>query len=517
MSHSGKWRAGGWRAPLLAAVLGVSSALALPPFHVLPLLPVAICGLLALLGAQRGWRGAARIGFCFGFGHHLLGLYWITDAIMLEAARFWWLVPVAVPLLAAALAAFVAATCALARLARPGWPRAVTLAGGWVLADLLRSVAFTGFPWNPLGSVWALPGAAGDVLLQPAALLGVHGLTLATVLLCATPLLGRRAWLAGAAALLAWGGFGLWRLDRATEPNLPLSVVVAQGDIAEGQKWDRTRAVASFEAYLDLTREGAAAARAATPGVPVVVVWPETASPFLLDADARARAAIAEAVGSGGTVLAGSIRFDARQQPRNSLMAMRTAGPPLAVYDKWHLVPFGEYQPSWARVGVQLVQGDGLTPGPGPRTLHVAGLPPFGALICYEAIFPAWIVDEADRPDWLVNITNDAWFGDSSGPRQHLAAARMRAVEEGLPLFRAANTGISADFDAFGRELGRLPIGAKGVLLRPLPGRLPPTLASRLGLLGPGLAALAMALLGICHGQGVPRLLRQKAKVSQES
>ena len=488
---------GGWRALLSAAVLGLLSALALPPFHALPLLPLALCGLLTLLGAQRGWRGAARIGFGFGFGHHLLGLYWITDAIMLEAARFWWLVPVAVPLLAAALAVFVAAPCALARLARPGWPRAVALAGGWVLADLLRSVAFTGFPWNPLGSVWALPGAAGDVLLQPAALLGVHGLTLATVLLCATPLLGRRGWLAAVAALLAWGGFGLWRLDSAVGPSPQVSVVVAQGDIAEGQKWDRARALASFDTYLGLTRDGAAAARAAAPGAPVVVIWPETASPFLLETDGNARAAIAEAVGAGGTVLAGSIRFDARQQPRNSLVAVRTAGPPLATYDKWHLVPFGEYQPTWARIGIQLVPGDGLAPGPGPRTLHVPDLPPFGALICYEAIFPAWIVDEADRPDWLVNVTNDAWFGDSSGPRQHLAAVRMRAVEEGLPLFRAANTGISADFDAFGRELGRLPIGAKGVLLRPLPGRLPPTPASRLGLLGPGLLALAMTSLGL--------------------
>ncbi len=507
---------GGWRAWLLAAALGVASALALPPFHALPLLPVAVCGLLALLGAQPGWRGAARIGFCFGFGHHLLGLYWITDAIMLEAARFWWLVPIAVPALAAVLAVFVALPCALARLARPGWPRAATLAGGWVLADLSRSVVLTGFPWNPLGSIWALPGALGDVALQPASLLGVHGLTLATMLLCATPSLGRRAWLTAAAALLAWGGFGLWRLGGAPATNLPLSVVVAQGNIAEGQKWDRARALSSFETYLQLTREGAAAARATSPDVPVVVVWPETASPFLLDSDANARGAIADAVGLRGTVLAGSVRFDAAGQPRNSLMALRGAGPPLASYDKWHLVPFGEYQPSWARVGVQLVQGDGLAPGPGPRTLHVAGLPPFGALICYEAIFPAWIVDEADRPDWLVNVTNDAWFGDSSGPRQHLAAARMRAVEEGLPLFRAANTGISADFDAFGHELGRLPIASRGVLLRPLPGRLPPTLASRLGLLGPGALAALVAACGLAWGR-VPEPLRRKTRVAHES
>jgi len=482
---------------LLAVGLGALSALALPPYFALPLLPVAVCGLLALIRQRRNWSGAAKVGFCFGFGHHVVGLYWITDAIMLDAAQFWWLVPIAVPLLAMVLAVFVAATCALAWLARPGWPRAATLAGGWVLADLLRSVVFTGFPWNPLGSVWAFPGRLGDVFLQPATLLGVHGLTLATVLLCATPSLGRRAWLAGAVALSAWGGFGLWRLDQPTAPNLPLAVAVVQGNVAEGQKWNREMAQASFGGYLDLTREGAASARAAYPGVPVVVVWPETASPFLLATDGNARAAIAEAVGAGGTVLAGSVRFDADGRPRNSMMVIRTAGPPLATYDKWHLVPFGEYQPVWARIGIQLVPGNGFAPGPGARTLHVAGLPPFGPLICYEAIFPTWIVDEADRPDWLVNITNDAWFGDSSGPRQHLAAVRMRAVEEGLPLFRAANTGISADFDAYGHELGRIPLSTRGVLLHTLPGTLPPTLASRLGLLGPGLLALAMTLLGI--------------------
>ncbi len=171
-------------------------------------------------------------------------------------------------------------------------------------------------------------------------------------------------------------------------------------------------------------------------------------------------------------------------------MGLVDDGTVAATYDKWHLVPFGEYQPSWVPLPVQLVPGN-FEPGPGPRTLHIPGVPPVGPLICYEAIFSGVIIDRADRPDWLVNITNDAWFGNSSGPRQHLVAARLRAVEEGLPLLRAANTGISAGFDARGRVLGRLGLNREGTLLLRLPGALPPTPFARWGLVIPGLLALA--------------------------
>jgi apolipoprotein N-acyltransferase len=164
------------------------------------------------------------------------------------------------------------------------------------------------------------------------------------------------------------------------------------------------------------------------------------------------------------------------------------------VVDKFHLVPFGEYQPSWLP-GIQIIPGDGFGAGPGPRTLHIDGIPPVGVLICYEAIFPGQVVDKADRPDWLVNLTNDGWFGNSTGPRQHLAAARMRAVEQGLPLMRAANTGITVGFDAFGRELGRLPLATQGYLVETLPGALPPTVFSRTGLIFPAILAFCVCFL----------------------
>jgi apolipoprotein N-acyltransferase len=470
--------------------LGAVSAAALPPVHAIPLLLLTVPGLLALIGRSTSAHEAGWRGFCFGFGYHLVGLYWITEAILIEAARFWWFVPLAVPTLASVLALFIAVPCAVAWWARPGWRRVAVLAGAWVLTDLARQFIGTGFPWNPLGSVWAVPGPVGDIALQPAAWISVHGLTLLTLLLAATPSLGRRAMAAGAVVVLLWAGAGAARLRLvAASPPPGLDVVLVQGNVPQGHNWDRTFAIDSFERHLALTRAGMARS-----GRPAVAVWPEAASPFLLEQDPDARAAIVAA--AQAPVLVGSVRFDATGRARNSLMALLDGGSPAAIYDKWHLVPFGEYQPDWFPLLVPVVPGGGFARGPGPATLRVPGLPPFGVLICYEAIFPAQVADQADRPDWLVAVTNDAWFGNSAGPRQHLAAARLRAVEEGLPLMRAANTGISAGFDAYGRELGRLGMGRSGVLVLALPGHLPPTPFARFGLTVPLLLGAGVLLAG---------------------
>jgi apolipoprotein N-acyltransferase len=489
----------GWRADLAALLSGAVSALALPPLYALPGLLIGIPALLCLIQGARGSAMAARRGWWFGLGLHLIGLYWITEAILIEAARFWWLVPFAVPALAAVLAAFIAVPAAVAWRSRPGWRAVLVLAGAWVLADLARQFAATGFPWNPLGSVWEFPGRPGDIMIQPAALVGVHGLTLATIALASLPLLGWR-WRAGGVALLAlWFGFGLLRIDQPTPPGPDLTVLLIQGNVAQGQKWDQALLVSIFRRYLDLTRQAVAQAD----GRPVVIVWPETASPAQLQTDGQARELIAEAA-SGATTLIGSVRFDENDRPRNSLFALGANGMIEGIYDKWHLVPFGEYQPDWLPLGVQVVPGGGFAPGPGPRTLHIPGLPPVGALICYEAIFPGQVTDSNDRPEWMVNVTNDAWFGDSAGPRQHLAAARLRAVEEGLPLMRAANTGISAGFDAKGHEIGRLGLRITGVLPVRLPGAIPAPIYARVGLLLPGGVAL------ICLTAGFLRLPPRK-------
>ena len=537
----------GWRADLAALGFGALAAAALPPVCAIPVLLVATPGLLALIDGASGPATAARRGWWFGFGHHLVGLYWVTEAIMIEAARFWWLVPLAVPGLSALLAVFIGAPAGVARLARRGWPRVFALAGGWVLADQARQFIGTGFPWNPWGSVWAMPGLAGDVMMQPAAWIGVPGLTFLTVLLSALPSLGWRWRTAGAVVLTAWmtagiirsqtplppppgvasaglptdgirapgvgapgrpapglgapgpgahglgaPGLGAPSLGASAIPTAGIKVVLVQGDIAEGQKWSRALAEHIFDRYLRLTREGVAQAGRG----PVVVVWPETASPYLLQTDVAAREAIAEASGHQ-PALVGAVRFDRDNRPRNSLFVVLPDGTVGAVYDKWHLVPFGEYQPSWFPLPIQVVPGGGFQFGPGPRTLHVPGLPAVGPMICYEAIFPGQVVDEADRPSWMVNVTNDAWFGNSTGPRQHLAAARLRAVEEGLPLMRAANTGISAAFDPRGHELARLGMNRSGVLVVDLPPALPAPLFARFGLLVPDLIGVFALGLGL--------------------
>ncbi len=486
----------GWRADLAAAVLGVLAATALPPFYVLPALLVAVPGLLALVGGAPGPFTAARRGFWFGFGHHVLGLYWITEAILLESARYWWFVPIAVPALSALLALFIAVPCAAAWFARPGWRRVAMLAGAWTLSEFARQFIGTGFPWNPWGSVWALPGLAGDVMIQPAAWIGTPGLTLLTVLVAALPVLGLRGWATGALILVAWIAAGIWRVSAPEPPAPGVVAVLVQGNVSQAQKWDRDTAVATFQRYLSLSAEGVAAAGSR----PSVVVWPETASVFLLQSDQGAREAIAQAIAPARGAIIGSLTFrngrpsnERGNEPFNSMVALDAEGSIAGIYDKWHLVPFGEYAPSWIPLAIQVVPGQ-FGFGRGPATLRIPGLPPFAGLICYEAIFPAQVVDEANRPDWMVNITNDAWFGNSTGPRQHLAAARMRAVEEGLSLLRAANTGITAGFDSRGHELGRLPMRVAGELALPIPGKLPPTAFSRWGLVMPGL--LACALVG---------------------
>ena len=491
----------GRQAGFAAVALGALSALALPPLHVLPVLLIAVPGLLALLEGAPTLKQAAWRGFWFGFAHHLLGLYWVTEAVLVEAARYWWLVPLAVPALAAVLAPFIAAACALARMAPAGWPRVLALAGAWVLMDLLRQFVGTGFPWNPWGADWAIPGPVGDVLIQPAAWIGTPGLTLATLLLAATPVFGLRGMASGAIGLAAWAGVGALRLS-APPPRPPgLVAVIVQGNVPEGQKHDMRQAVAIFDRYLALTREGLAHAGIAFPNAKPVVIWPESSSPFALANDVGARAALAEAAG-GVPVLAGTVRFDGLGRPSNSLVAVTGPAAPEWIYDKWHLVPFGEYAPLWVPMAVQLVPGGGFVPGPGPATLHVPGLPPAGALICYEVVFPAQVVNGQDRPDWMVNITNDAWFGNSAGPRQHLAAARLRAVEEGLPLVRAANTGISAVFDPYGREQARLGLDRTGTLTAALPGHLPPPPFARFGLAVPALLAALCLGTGLYRRQG---------------
>ena len=484
----------GKRPWLFAVSLGVLSVLALPPVHAVPVLLLTIPGFLWLAGRASGWRQAAWWGFGFGFGHQLAGLYWITHSLFTDIGRWWWLVPVAAPGIALPMATFSMIPAVVAWRLRAGWPRVLGFAAAWVAAELLRGVLFTGFPWNLLGTVWAFSALP----LQLASVVGVHGLSLLTVLLAGLPAVrNRRAWLAGMAVLTLWMGFGAWRLSLPMPPDADVQLVLVQGNVGQDTKWDPARRMPIFQRYLDLSAEGAAAA---APGQPILVIWPETASPFLLAQDPEARRMAAAILPPGGLLLAGSVRAEWEPDGRlrelfNSLVIVDSQAQVVGVFDKAHLVPVGDYMPLGGILPIRMVTGGvDFSAGSGPGILRLpGGLPAPGPLICYEVIFAGRVVG-TERPGWLLNVTNDGWFGFSAGPFQHLAAARMRAVEEGLPMVRAAQTGISAVFDATGRERGRLSLGAGGVLVARLPTSLPPTAFSMLGVWVSVFCAFAAAI-----------------------
>ena len=469
------------RYPTLASFLaGVAAAAALPPLYLLP--GLAGFGLLVAL-LHRGAPGpgpAFLRGTAFGFGFFLAGLYWVGIAFFADAERFGIYAVPAVLGLALFLALGVGVAAALVALRR--WrsltARALAFAVAWTLAEPLRGAWGLQFPWNPVAVSWAV----GDATLQAVAFAGTYGLSLLTVAaasLTAPLFLGepQARWRALAPpvlfglVVLAAGALRLALAEPLPDTDVELRIV--QANIAQHHKWDPEKRFTWFSRHLEFS--------AAPRSVPArVIIWPESAVPYDIDAQLEVREYLAPVVPRDGVLLAGGDRYELDREPavaHNTLFALGAGAEVLARYDKVDLVPFGEFLPFRSilgRLGLgKLTQGSiDFLPGPGRVTLRLAGLPPASPLICYEAAFPGDATDPDDRPAWLVNITNDAWFGRSSGPYQHLAMARMRAVEEGLPLVRAANTGISAVTDAYGRIRARLPLGHKGVIDTVLPGAL---------------------------------------------
>lgn len=494
----------GWRLHALAAACGALATLALPPVHLVVALAPAFAGLAWLIAAAPSPRRAFAVGWLFGIGHFATGLYWVSHALLVEPTRFGWMIPFALVGLGGGLGLFSGAAAAAAwGLARRGIVLPLALAAAWLGAEWLRGHVLTGFPWNLAGTAWAgLPPIAGL-----AAFLGLYGLTALTVAVAALagaarPALRHAALAAFALAQvlhLLWPVLAPSRGDVAALDRPRLRLV--QPDIPQSLKWDpRER-----QAHLQLTADLSLA-----PGVAAIdhVLWPETATLFPLDGDAAFRRNLAALVPPRGYLLAGSTRVERtpRLQVWNSLHALDGDGEIRATYDKFHLVPFGEYAPLRGVLPIdKLAVGPvDFSAGPGPRTLRLPGLPPFSPLICYESIFPGAVRDPADRPDWILVATNDAWFGASAGPHQHFAAAVFRAIEEGLPVVRVANGGMSGVIDARGHVLAALPLGARTHLDVVLPPPLPPPLYARLGdglLLA--LAALLLALGRIGRDAGM--------------
>ncbi len=474
------------RRAALAAALGVSATAAMPPLHLVFLLVPAFSGLLLLIDSSARRRDALAVGWWFGLGHFASGLYWIAFAFLVDAGRHAWMAPFAVAGLAGACAAFPALATLLGRVFHGLGPgRVAAFAVAWTVLEWVRSWAFTGLPWNLVGTVWTV----SDSMIQATALFGVHGLGLLTVAAAAAPALladagatarPRRAALAiglmAAPLALVWAG-GAFRLAHAeTQFVAGVRLRLVQPAIPQADKWRSNSRLGHVVEQARLSVDGVDGAAAGPP--PTHVIWAETAVPFFVEDEPAIRALIAEATPAGGLTLFGAPR---RTPPEtvpyrvwNSLFAIDAAGRLVGTYDKHRLVPFGEYVPYRDILGLSKITSGrtDFSPGEGRRTLDLPGLPPVGPLICYEAIFPGSVVDPARRPNWLVNVTNDGWFGVSAGPYQHFAAAKLRAVEEGIPLVRVANTGISGVVDAYGRTTVSLPLGRKGVVDAALPASL---------------------------------------------
>ena len=499
----------GWRRTGLALIAGIIAAVSMPPLDFWPLLFVAFPVVLLMLeGIEKKLRlQSFFLGWCLGFGYFIVTLHWIGFAFLVDAEAYLWMMPFAVGGLAAAMAVYwgLASLC-VALSGRRRLPAALVFAVALAGFGYLRGVLFTGFPW-------AAPGLASDgmgAVAQTASLWGMPALTLLIVLWAATwpfifngPRLHRvTAVLIIATLPLCWA-WGSYRLQHGVVANVDgIRIRIIQPNISQDSKWRDENARAIFDQLLEMS------ARAAPDGPPAThIIWPETAVSFLIDESAVAKTELAQLLGGNRTLVTGALRRDVNatgdgedNKLYNSILTFDGSGTVVTRYDKWRLVPGGEFLPfEWLLepLGfrkVVMVPGS-FAAGQGPVSLAIPGAPAAGFGVCYEAIFPDRFVDPQKRPGWLINVTNDGWFGTSTGPYQHLAQARLRTIEQGLPMVRAANTGISAVIDPHGRILSSLPLSESGILDMSLPQSLPPTFFADYGELI--LAVMLLLLLGL--------------------
>ena len=491
-------RARGWRRIGLAFTAGAASALAQAPTHLWPILFLTFPLLVWLIDSmpadrRRAARLCAQTGWWFGFGYFTLGLYWIGHAFLVDAQTFGWLLPIAVTGLPAYLAVFPALGLALANVVWTRGPaRILALAATLTASEWLRGHLLTGFPWNAFGYALTSPLE----LAQSASLVGIWGMTFIAIAIFASPatLIDNRSntaqpWLplaCGLFALAAMAVFGAWRL--AATPTAFVNGVelrIVQPNLQQDEKFNYSAKAQVMDLYLRLS-SGASAARPGGLSGVTHLIWPESAFPFYLTREPDALAQIASLLSPGTVLITGADRSEeggaagSASETHTSVYVIDHRGSVLARYDKVHLVPFGEFLPFQdllERLGLtQLTKVEGgISAGEGRRRMEVPGAPSMLALICYEIIFPGEAVPSGERPGWLLNVSNDGWFGISTGPYQHFQQARVRAIEEGLPVVRAANTGISAVIDPLGRVVRSLPLGIEGVLDARLPAAASPT------------------------------------------
>ncbi len=497
-------RARGWRRASIAFGAGAVSALADAPTHLWPILfltfPVLVWLIDGAPGARlRGTWSCAIAGWCFGFGYFLVGFYWIGHAFLVDAETFGWLLPIAVIGGPAYIAIYIAIGFAVAHLLwSRGAVRILAFAIAMTAAEWLRGHALTGFPWNAFGYALTTPLE----LAQAASLFGIWGLTFLAVVIFATPATltdglsdTKRPWLpllCAVTVLAALIVFGTWRLG-STPTTLVDGVAlrIMQPNLQQDAKFNYSAKADVMRRYIALSSRNSDPRPRGLRDV-THLIWPESAFPFYLNTEPEAIAQIGAMLPEGTVLITGADRTGpppagaASSVTHTSMYVIDHHGAMLSLYDKVHLVPFGEFLPLQAlleRLGlVQLTKvAGGLIAGDGRHPMPVVHAPSALPLLCYEVIFADELGSRDERAGWLLNLTNDGWFGISTGPYQHFQQARLRAVEQGLPLVRAANTGISAVVDPLGRVIRSLPLGAEGLLDAPLPAAIAPTFYARFG------------------------------------
>lgn len=501
MTQTGRAAAdfGGWtsrKAIVFGMALGAAAALGQSPVSWPLVSMAAFVATFVIFSRIDRPRRAALFGWAFGAGYFAVSLFWIVDPFLVDPEIHGWMAPFALVGMAGGLALFWLLAFALAfRIGARPRLRVAALVMALALGELARAYLLTGFPWAHPAYIWV-----ETPIRQVASLVGPHGLGLLTLAAAALSVMTPRIWQGGVASVmlgLAALAYGTWRQD-APLPIRPeaTNLRLVQPNAPQSEKWQADKAAEFYARMLAFT-----AAPAETP--PDLVIWPEASVTFWLEDWTPEQADIAAAAGPDAEVIIGARRFHDGLY-YNALAALDRDGRAAQVYNKTRLVPFGEYIPFGRLLatiglhGLAAEDGGGFSAGSGERLIDLGTAGRALPLICYEVIFPHYLFVQ-DRPDWLLQITNDAWFGEAAGPQQHFAQARFRAVEQGLPLVRVANTGISGVIDAHGAVVGRLELGTAGYLDLRLPGALPPTLYSRTGdlpilvLLLAGLATLAVA------------------------
>lgn len=490
----------GGKKHLAAFFAGALTTLALPPFGLFPVLVLTVSSFIALCASATSRKQAFLSGWAFGGGFFIFGLYWISAALFVDIKSWGWVLPLSAvvgPGIYALYYGFI--PLLIHALRRDIVSYSLAFVAMWSCVEWLRGHLFTGFPWNLIGYTWnhALP------IMQASALIGVYGLTLLTLLWSCLPLFftqksGKAISFMLILSFIASFSLGAARLHtNPTQQNEKYSARIVQPNLSQSQKWDQEEAKANVAHHLKLTESE-------KKDTFTFFIWPETSirAPIQTYPEIKSFLSSDNFKNTYGILGALHIRGENNDDLKfyNGVSVINSRGSVIATYDKHHLVPFGEYIPfrkifNATPIGASIAGLGDFSPGIGAATIRISGLPSFSPLICYEAIFPSEVIAKSDRPDWLVNVTNDGWYGKTAGPYQHLEITRVRAIEEGLPLARAANTGISAMIDPLGRIIASKPLGETGVVDSILPAPLSATLYSKVGdLLFLAMAALCFAL-----------------------